>query len=134
MTPMIDVVFLLLIFFICAATGQVKESSLSTQMNSGSVEAAPPEETPAWQTEIWVGLNRTEKEAPTIVTLNDRPLENFELLGRQLLALAEVSRENPVILDIGDKIPLEDVIQALDLCRAGKFESINFAVENAKKK
>ena len=33
MTPMIDVVFLLLIFFICAAAGQVKEAVLPTEMS-----------------------------------------------------------------------------------------------------
>ena len=30
MTPLIDVVFLLLIFFVCASTGQIRESLLPT--------------------------------------------------------------------------------------------------------
>ena len=41
MTPMIDVVFLLLIFFICASVGQRSEALLPTQLaEGGAVPAA----------------------------------------------------------------------------------------------
>ena len=39
MTPMIDVVFLLLIFFVCASIGQIPESLLPTPLNSGSIDS-----------------------------------------------------------------------------------------------
>ena len=40
MTPLIDVVFLLLIFFVCASTGQIRESLLPTELSGGSIESA----------------------------------------------------------------------------------------------
>ena len=54
MTPLIDVVFLLLIFFVCASTGQIRESLLPTELSGGSIEsaAAVPQERPLG--EAWV--------------------------------------------------------------------------------
>ena len=43
MTPMIDIVFLLLVFFVCVATDQVVEMSLPTELASGSVDAQQTE-------------------------------------------------------------------------------------------
>ncbi|HCK54980.1 MAG TPA: hypothetical protein DIC23_17315, partial [Planctomycetaceae bacterium] len=40
MTPLIDVVFLLLIFFVCASTDQVRESLLPTELSGGAIEAS----------------------------------------------------------------------------------------------
>ena len=42
MTPMIDVIFQLLIFFICASAGQVQEAHLPTELAPGSIEAVQP--------------------------------------------------------------------------------------------
>ena len=42
MTPMIDVVFLLLIFFVCASVGQTADSLLPTELAAGGVAAKLP--------------------------------------------------------------------------------------------
>ena len=41
MTPMIDVVFQLLIFFVVASTGQVAEALLPTELAASGTAAAP---------------------------------------------------------------------------------------------
>ena len=40
MTPMIDVIFQLLIFFVCASAGQTLESHLPTELAAGTTESA----------------------------------------------------------------------------------------------
>ena len=47
MTPMIDVVFLLLVFFVCASVGQKPDSLLPAELSTGETEAkveVPPED------------------------------------------------------------------------------------------
>lgn len=131
MTPMIDVVFLLLIFFVVAAAGQVRESVLPTEMTAaGSVESAEPVDRDPWIVEVWLAL-RTDESGRTVVDMNGRRFDDVASLSEPLTALAELTPENPVILDIGPHVPMRDVIAVYDLCRAVGFESVNFAAEAA---
>lgn len=133
MTPMIDVVFLLLIFFICASAGQAVEYSLSTELAAGSVESSEPIESPqeAWVTEIKVNLLAPESGKESVIELNGRRLENSNQLKQTLATLSEVSRESPVILDIADDVPMKDMIRVYDLCRSSEFSSIHFAMKRS---
>lgn len=128
MTPMIDIVFLLLIFFVCAATGQTPELQLATDLAGGSVESivTPPEQ--ADLGEVWLRLKTTESGRP-LVEVNNREYGDFETLQQTLMQLAGLAPEIPVILDIEPEVPLGIVIQVYDTCRAAKFESIHFATE-----
>lgn len=130
MTPMIDVVFQLLIFFVVASTGQIAESLLPTQLPPSGAVAAIPEasERESWADEVFVTLSRVDDER-TAADLNGTVYEDLERLTDVLSALAEVSRINPIILQIDDGVPLGDVIQVYDACRKAGFESINFAAE-----
>jgi len=125
MTPMIDVVFLLLIFFVCASAGQVRESLLPTKLAAGDIasNAAPPPERPLG--EVWLHL--TQAGGRTRIELNDRQYDDFGALQKTLKALAEAAREIPVILDIDGDVPLGEMIHAYDICRAVGFETISFA-------
>ena len=129
MTPMIDVVFLLLIFFVCAASGQTIEDLLPTEMPpAGSIQApvAPPEEVIP-KTKLWIYLSRTDDR--TVIDLNDREYDNFDQLGAVLKEVAKLDAESPVILDIDDQVPVGDMIHVYDLCRAAGYQSISFAAE-----
>ncbi|MGD9854279.1 MAG: ExbD/TolR family protein [Planctomycetaceae bacterium] len=131
MTPMIDVVFLLLIFFVCAAAGQVRESVLPTEMTAaGNVEHTDPVERDPWIVEVWLALH-TEESGQTVVDMNGRRFPEVAALSEPLRTLAELTPENPVILDIAPQVPMRDVIAAYDLCRAAGFESVNFAAKAA---
>lgn len=129
MTPMIDVVFQLLIFFVIASTGQVAESFLPTALPpTGAVAASaePPEREP-WADEVWVKLHRDGDR--TIADMNGTLYEDLAQLEQVLRTLAEISRDNPVILDIAGDVPLGDLIRVYDACRAAGFESIAFAAD-----
>ncbi len=138
MTPMIDVVFLLLIFFVCAAAGQVREFFLATELAPGSISAAEAEAVERPLGELWIHLRRDDR-GRTIVEFNEPPRgrrfdgeDRFAEVRRYLMELAELGREElPVILDIDKRVPIEDVVKVYDACRAADFASIHFAIEAA---
>lgn len=127
MTPMIDIVFQLLIFFICASTGTVRDLLLETDLAPGAVEAAvsPPAEKPLG--EVWLKLERRGDATVSVLEGSDYP--EFGPLQEVLRALAETAKELPVNLDIGPEVPMGDVIRVYDACKAAGFESINFATD-----
>lgn len=131
MTPMIDIVFLLLIFFVVTASGQVRETVLPTDLAaSGAItsEALPPE--PETLTvEVWLKLTIDESNQRTIVDMNGTTYSDLDRLKQQLRTLAELGPENPVILDIAGTVPLKDVVDVYDTCQAAGFESVSFAAD-----
>lgn len=131
MTPLIDVVFLLLIFFVCASVGQVAESMLPTQLDSGAVAsiAAATDSEPA-VTKIWVYLKR-EAAGTLSLKVESRTCASFAELNSNLRELAKLTPESPVILDIGPEVPLEALVDTWDICNRAGFESINFATKRS---
>ena len=129
MTPMIDVVFLLLIFFVCAATGQVPEDLLSTELPpQGAIDAEatlPDPEDPT--VPLWIHLSRSDGR--TLIELNEREYDDMQSLQQVLAALAEVAPESPVVLDIAQNVPVGDMVRVLDISKAAGFESISFATD-----
>ena len=133
MTPMIDVVFLLLIFFVCASVGQVRESVLPTELAAGSIESLQTPQPPPPLGEVWLNVLRTS-DGKTVVELNQREYTDFSQLQETLMNLAELAPEIPVILDIEPDVVLEEMIHVYDTCRAAGFESISFAADAEKLK
>ncbi len=127
MTPMIDVVFLLLIFFVCASIGQIRESNLPTPLaGAGSVEVSQPVEAPPPLGNFWITLKR-EADGTTTATLNERQFRDWVQLRSVLRQLAAAAAEVPVILDIAPQVPAGDVVDIYDTCKAANFETIQFA-------
>lgn len=124
MTPLIDIVFQLLIFFICASTGHLREFLLPIDFGSGAViDAADPPPRPLG--EVWIRLTR-EGEG-TVVTIEGTRYPAWAAVQRLLMTLGETAAELPVILDISGDVPMGDVIRIDDYCRAARFESVSFA-------
>ncbi|MES2794246.1 MAG: biopolymer transporter ExbD [Planctomycetota bacterium] len=126
MTPMIDVVFLLLIFFICASARQSREALLAANLPSGSIEAAVAA-APAQVDQAFVKLKH--REAGTVAEINGTDYATVELLETQLRALAQIGPEVPIILDIEGPVPFGDVIRVYDLCQRLHFTTIKFAID-----
>lgn len=132
MTPMIDVVFLLLIFFLCTASFQIPEQELAASL-----------------------LVRNDKPGASATSINLPELDEVYLAGRQqsmstewfvnegptsysgeeltslLRSLAEVDRGLPVTIEPEGTVPLEQVVNAYDAARLAGFEQVQLVAEAA---
>jgi len=129
MTPMIDVVFNLLIFFVIGAGAFSAEKMLSTKLSAtegAAITTQPIQEQAAWALTVTLKLTLDETNQ-LAVDMNGTVYNDRNLLKDQLRALADVGKESPIILDIARNVPLGDMIDIYDTCKAAGFESINFA-------
>ncbi len=124
MTSMIDVVFLLLIFFLVAAAGRRSESKLPVDL--GPVASAGGAATAsAEKEEVWIRA-ATQGDGLTTWTINDTEYRTIREVRDVLAQLAELQRDMPVILDIGPEVPAEDLVAVYDSCRDVGLDSVNF--------
>ena len=135
MTPMIDVVFLLLVFFVWTASFKVVEYILPTTMSaqlgaeSEQVTETPPELLDFEQ--VVVRLEPAQGSAGAggaQVFLNDQPLVSLAELGSRLATIFAVSSEAPVIVYPDPQVRMDAIIEVYDLARSTGFEKVNFAV------
>ncbi|MEM9660106.1 MAG: biopolymer transporter ExbD [Planctomycetota bacterium] len=129
MTPMIDVVFLLLIFFVCTASFQIIESILpSSLLAKGASSLDIPPELIEEELERIV-ITVASMGGRLQLTANESPVASLAELGAMLDAAASLDRTLPVILDVADSTPLGDAIDVYDQCRLSGFQRVQFAVE-----
>jgi biopolymer transport protein ExbD len=134
MTPMIDVVFQLMIFFVCTASFNLTEyilpSRVTAQEGGARAEAHDPRETDLER----IVLAAARQEGRTQWRMNDRwcadVAEVRGLLGqlrRQMQQLGTDLTDLPVIFDIELAVPLGDVIEVYDVCRLEGYRKLQFA-------
>jgi biopolymer transport protein ExbD len=133
MTPMIDVVFLLLVFFICASVGGTVDHVLPADLegNSADVSAEPqPEQSDRWEhPDITIQLQPGDPEPKVI--LDRQALSGIEELQQRLQRLADADPESRVILQIDDDVQIQEFITVYDLCQSLKLSRISFAVQSS---
>lgn len=128
MTPMIDVVFLLLVFFLCTASFDEPEQNLAASLSVEAREAgagAAEIELPELDD---VTLAGQTLGGVTTWTLNaGRSTANLVELTGLLQELASIDRGLPVTIDAGPAVPLRDVVGAYDSARAAGFARVLLA-------
>ena len=125
MTPMIDVIFLLLIFFVCTASVKPPEEILpvdSTLPGSVAADMMLP--------------NPVDLDVVFIQILFDQE-PRWQIEGNHCSALPEVQHilrsiqgvkaDIPVIIESADNVPIENVIDIYDICRRVGLSRIQFA-------
>lgn len=132
MTPMIDVIFLLLIFFVCTANFQPLESLLPTNMSlSGTSPVEIEMPTPENLDVARIVLTWDEKKPAWAVEGNRcASLQELRVL---LNRLREAKPDLPVIIDSEKNVPMEHVIDVYDAARWAGLSHIQFAAEKEKK-
>jgi len=129
MTPMIDVVFLLLIFFLCTASFQIVESMLPSPVAAaGSSPVELPPELLEMSLER-VLIHVASHQRVTQLTINGQPSESLDHLLGLLTALAEIDSSIPVVLDIDGEALLGLAIDVYDRTRLSGFDQIQFAAK-----
>lgn len=134
MTPMIDVVFLLLVFFVCASVGQLPDSLLPAELGPGAtaaeVELPPPTPEDAEHQEVRVGLRPGKAAGTVTIQLNAQPIPTAAELRQRLVQLADIDPLTQIILDIDDQVSTQQFISIYDLCQTLDFQAISFGVRN----
>jgi biopolymer transport protein ExbD len=134
MTPMIDVVFQLLIFFVWTSSFQVIEQILPSQMtaqtgNEQSQTDVPPPEADFDQVVIRIGWDSANPQW----RINDAPVASLAELKTHLENLYRVKQDATIILHPEPDVPLEHVINAYDQAKLVMFTKVSFAVNPAQK-
>ncbi|WP_288371064.1 biopolymer transporter ExbD [uncultured Marinobacter sp.] len=121
LTPLIDVVFLLLIFFMVSTTF-ARESHLEVELPQASGDPATPSEVH----QIDVVIN-----AEGQYILNDRTLVNNrrETLERGVRELAEGDSNLPFIITADARTPHEFVVRAMDVAGRLGFAKLSITTE-----
>lgn len=130
MTPMIDVVFLLLVFFICASVGTVADKLLPAELRGTTAaetnSAEPSQET--WT--LPVIQIRLEPDSDGMrILLDQQSLPGLEALSSRLQRLVAVDPAIRLVLNIHDDIDVQQFISVYDLCQQLQFQNISFAVK-----
>ena len=123
MTPMIDVVFLLLVFFVCTTDFHAVEALLPTPLKAAGATAAPPEIEELENVVIKLGVVDGAPRWELNARVCRAPAEVRDTLAR----LAAIEKRLPIVLDIDGAVPLGDAIDLYDWCRLAGFEQVRFA-------
>ena len=124
LTSMLDVIFLLLCFFVTVSVFSQWESEITIKLpNAATAEA--PERLPG---EIVINLSKAG-----LVTVNGKALGLDELKGR-LARLAKFYPGQPVIIRADRNTKYESLVKVIDTCRAADVWNFSLATEGEKTK
>jgi biopolymer transport protein ExbD len=134
MTPMIDVVFLLLVFFVWNTNLKPLEFLLP-----GAVTQPPAEKQGVGNTSV---APKPEDDIPEVVVriiwegaplwkVNETRIRSLKELQGTLSRIARASRDAPITLHPDPEVPLGDLIDSYDVVRGERFRKIRFATNMA---
>ena len=134
MTPMIDVVFLLLVFFVWTTGSQVAEYLLPSKLSAATGSGAPAANTPPPAEADFdpVVVRVTWDGSGPTWQVNEAPQKSLQEVKARLAAVARIKRDAPVVLHPAPDVPLGDVIDVYDISRLVGFEKIQFAASGGK--
>ena len=121
MTPMIDVVFELIIFFVVT----IKQEDLFTKLNVN--RPAPPDgpSTPTEDNNVNIELVRRFDGSPQgVIIYNKREVKRAEL-DKNLHEIARTSKKTPVIIKCDGKSPHKALVDVLDICYKNELFSVS---------
>lgn len=123
MTPMIDVIFLLLIFFVCTANFQRPEQLLATDLSLPGNATTPSVRKPPT---LDVAIIRITYDRRPFYTVAENRCETLERLREVLLVLSEAKNDLPIIIDPEGNVPMGAMIAVYDTCRDVGLTKIQF--------
>ncbi len=134
MTPLIDVVFQLLVFFLLTASFHAVEHLLPSNVSAphrngaGSPQETPPPEEDFDEVVVRI-LWRGDQPAWQI---NGQSLAGLTEVRDTLAAIARVKADAPVILHPDSDVPLGHVIDVYDVTRLVGFPQVQFAASETR--
>jgi biopolymer transport protein ExbD len=122
---MIDIVFLLLVFFVCTANFTEPEKNLPMNVSADGNVKENITPSPLERLDI-VRVQIAYQDTPHwIVEAND--CQTIQEVRNILLRLKNVQPDIPVIIEPDANVPMEHVIDIYDICRNLGLTNIRFA-------
>lgn len=131
MTPMIDVVFLLLIFFVWTSSFEDPEYDLP------SAFAEKPQQTGSRSTssevpvdpfdEIIIRLTVSEDDLQ--IQMGEEPVLGLAALQERVAAIMSIGVQPPIVIDPDGDVSMKDAVQVYDTVRAAGADRVLYATE-----
>lgn len=132
MTPMIDVVFLLLIFFVWTASFQIIERVLPSSVSevSGTGSQTPDEPPPPEADFHDIVVRIVWSDGRVSWRVGEEVFGELSGVERRLALIFRANEEAPVIIDPDDQTPFGSVIEVYDLSRQVGFREVKLAASD----
>lgn len=130
MTPMIDVVFLLLVFFVWTSSFEIPEFDLPSaiaQPPAGGSEVTTATPPPEAFDEIVIRLDI--REAQLAIEVGGQTFADINSLGVYLAEVLSLGVQPPVIVDPADQISMSTAVQVYDAARDAGADRVLFAAQ-----
>ena len=130
MTPMIDVVFLLLVFFVWTSSFELPEFDLPgslAELPMGAAEASS--ETPPVENFDEIIIRRLWQVEGTKITLNGQELDRMSDIKDRLAEITSLGVQPPVIVDPDENVTMALAVQAYDAARSAGVDRVLFAAK-----
>lgn len=123
LTPMIDVVFLLLVFFMVATKTKLSNRALDANLPKDIGSSSPSDEEP----KETINIEVKERGGQPKIFVNNFPIDTFEGLYQKLAQLTSISSESPVIISPEGAVSFKYVVMTLNACSRAAVEKVSFA-------
>ena len=122
MTPMIDVVFELIIFFVVT----IKQEDLFTKLNvNRPAPASPTNSSDSEDITVTIEIGRRfDKSAQGVIIYNKREVLRKEL-DTNLRDVARTSKKTPIIVKCATDSPHKALVDVLDICYKNELYSVS---------
>lgn len=125
--PILDLLFVLLIFFMSSAGAQIKEAELGIKIPGGRSSSGATEENPPAQLDInamgQVFMNRTAVDTP-----NSKEMPGLKSQLKELIA--KFGEKQPVIIAPAMNAKHDRVVDVLNACSAAGVKNLAFGTSS----
>lgn len=130
MTPMIDVVFLLLVFFVWTSSFELPEFDLPSAIaEPPSGRAETTTDTPPVEPFDEIVLRLIRQNGQDQIQFNGQGVDGFDELRTQLSEIISLGVQPPVIVDPDDEITMNFAVQVYDVARSAGADRVLFAAQ-----
>ncbi len=129
MTPMIDVVFLLLVFFVWTSSFQQPEFDLPGSLAEPPAGGREANETTDQPIEAFdeIVVKLVSRDASTIIQLNGDEIAGPTALRERLAEIISLGVQPPIIIDPADRVTMDHAIAAYDAAISAGADRVMFA-------
>ncbi|GAA5505306.1 biopolymer transporter ExbD [Novipirellula caenicola] len=132
MTPMIDIVFLLLVFFVWTSSFELPEFDLPSAIAQPPSVGTNDESTDTPPVEIFdeIIIRMLASSAGNAIQLNGQPVADTNELESRLREILKLGVQPPVIVDPDPTIAMADAIKVYDSARAAGADRVLFTAND----